>query len=119
MTTSHVAGKQYRYPVIKVSMTDRDIIERVAAMFGNSVYDVPPARKFPDRLLQFRAQITGTGAAEWMERVRPWLGQRRRAKLDEVLTEYRQQEPTAVRRSRTCSTASAARARNRRGQFIT
>lgn len=111
MLTSHVSGKQYRYPKIAVTMTDRDVIEGVAALIGGSVYSVPPSRSQPDRLPAFRAQASGANAAEWMRLLHPWLGARRRAKIDEVLAEYALAEPTAERRARSCSAAAAERTR--------
>jgi hypothetical protein len=109
MLTSHVGGKRYRYPKIVVSMTDRDIIERVAHLFGRSVYDVPPSRGHPNRLPAFRAQISGAAAAQWMRDLYPWLGRRRQGKIDEVLAEYGEIEPTSVRRSRACREAALRR----------
>lgn len=111
MLTSHVAGKQYRYPKVVVNMTDRDIIERVAAMFETSIYTMPIQRNYPERKQQWRAQISGARAAEWMRRLYPWLGERRRAKIDEVLAEYGEIEPTEVRRRKACIEAAARRKR--------
>lgn len=122
MITSRDGGqygghKRYRYPKIVVNMTDRDVIDRVSAMFGNSTYKMPPARNYPDRKQQWRAQISGVGAAEWMRRLYPWLGERRRAKIDEVLAEYGAIESTEVRRRRACQEAAANR-RRVNGQFV-
>lgn len=104
-------GRVYRYPKIAVNMTDEDVIARVAAIFGTSVYTLPGHPTQLGRKQAWRAQINGAGAAEWMLRLRPWLGERRRAKIDEVLAEYGQVEPTAVRRRRSCSEAAALRPR--------
>ncbi|MFD4428405.1 hypothetical protein, partial [Nocardia sp. NPDC058497] len=109
MIRSRVGGKVYRYPHIIVNMTDRDVIARVAGLFGGSVYDVP--RYIEGRKLAYRAQITGSGAAQWMKDLYPWLGKRRRSRIDEVLAEYRAQEPTQVRRQRACSEDAATRLR--------
>jgi len=106
MSTNHVGGKVYRYPKVVVGMTDRDIIERVAGLIGGSVYDMP---RQPGRKAAFRAQVSGVKAAEWMRRLYPWLGERRRAKIDEILKEYGEIEPTAVRRRRSCSEAALRR----------
>lgn len=118
MIRSCVGGKVYRYPKIVVNMTDRDVIERVADLFGGSVYDIP--RYIEGRKLQYRAQITGSGAAQWMNDLYPWLGDRRRERIDAVLAEYRAQEPTAVRRRRACAEAATQRRRSEsNGQFLT
>lgn len=110
------SSKVYRYPQIVVNMTDRDVIVRVAGLFGGSVYDIP--RYVEGRKLSYRAQITGSGAAQWMMDLYPWLGERRRSRIDKVLAEYRAQEPTQVRRQRACSEAASKRLRsNSNGQF--
>lgn len=109
-------GKSYRYPHITVNMTDRDVIERAAQMFGTGVYDLP--RYIDGRKLQYRAQAQGTKAAALMRQLRPWMGQRRGAKIDEVLAEYDAQEPLEDRRRRSCQEAQRRRRRNERGEFV-
>lgn len=90
MCNNRGGGKTYRYPKIVVGMTDRDIIERVAAIFGTSVYNLPdytyPQYQKP-RKPAYRAAVQGTKAAELMKALYPWLGARRRAKVDEVFLE--------------------------------
>lgn len=112
---SRTGGKDYFYPKIVVGMTDRDVIARVAALFGTSVYAIPVR---PDRKPAFRAQINGTKAATWMVLLRPWMGQRRMAKIDEILALYGAIESTEVRRRRSCSEAAAKRPRVN-GRFVT
>jgi len=114
MITSHAGGKSYRYPKIVVSMTDFDIVERVAKLFGTSVYVIP---LIPNRKQQWRAQISGHGAVEWMTRLYPWLGARRRTRIDQVLAEYEEIEPTYVRRQRSCAVAASSRRRDNQGRF--
>jgi hypothetical protein len=100
-------------------MTDRDVIEHVARLFGGKkVYDMPPAKRHPDRLLQYRAHLTGSKAAELMRNLYPFLGQRRRAKIDEIIADYEAREPTQVRRKRRCSEAAAKRSRRSDGTFM-
>ncbi len=114
MDTSHVGGKRYRYPKVIVNMTDRDIIERAARLLGGSVYNIP---RRPNRLPAYRTQANGVRAAEWMKLLYPWLGSRRRAKIDEILAEYGEIEPTEVRRRRACSEAASKRPRVN-GRFV-
>lgn len=114
---SVVSGKVYRYPKISINMTDRDIIDRVAEIFGVKTYDIPNARK-NDRKDQFRATLCGAKAASLMNLLYSIMGYRRQAKIDEILNEYRQLESTEIRRQRNCSIAQQARRRNERGQFL-
>ena len=78
-------GKVYEYfmPRISVAMTDRDIVERVANMFG-----VTPRTKEhrPPRLPVHIATIAGKPALVLMLKLFPYLGTRRRARLAESLS---------------------------------
>jgi hypothetical protein len=107
MIKSHVGGKMYRYPRVGVTMTDRDVIERVAAMFGQKVTTVRPGPR--SRLMQYRFTLTGARAAQLMVDLRPMLGARRQARIDEVLSEYSTVEDTNVRRSRSNREAALRR----------
>lgn len=98
---------RYRYPAIRVGMTDCDVIERAAAMFGTKVYQIPIYN--PQRKQAWKAGVTGEAAAVWMQALRPWLGERRSAKVDEILTEYEAFPPANVRRREACRRAAAKR----------
>jgi hypothetical protein len=115
MIRSRVGGKVYRYPRVGVTMTDRDVIDRVAAMFDTKVYAVKPGPQ--SNLESYRFTLVGTRAAELMVALRPWMGGRRQAKIDATLAEYGAIETTQVRRSRSCSEAAAKRQRSN-GRFI-
>ncbi|NIK60774.1 LAGLIDADG family homing endonuclease [Kribbella shirazensis] len=104
---SHVAGKIYRYPRVGVTMTDRDVVERVADMFGLKVTSIRP--KPPSKLMQYRFTLTGARAAQLMVDLRPMLGVRRQSQIDAVLAEYSMAEDTAVRRARSNREAALRR----------
>lgn len=117
MISSHVGGKTYRYPRVGVTMTDRDVVARVAELFGLSCYSIPPNGHPTSRKMQYRAIITGWAAAEWMRLLYPMLGARRQDQIGRVLAEYDAQEPTQKRRRRSCSEAAARRSRRPDGTF--
>lgn len=118
MSRNTVRGKVYLYPKITVNMTDRDIIERVATLFGTGVYDLPLETNFPNRKYQFRAQVTGTPAAQFMELLLPIMGNRRSEKITEILTQYRDRpDPNELRREASRVVAST-RKRSDKGQFV-
>ena len=110
---SWVNGKAYRYPKITVNMTDLDVIEHVARLFGTKVYVMPiyVREGYAPPKQQWRATSTGKRAAEWMRKLYPYLGSRRQARIDEVLAEYAALEPTESRRQKACSEAAAGRTR--------
>lgn len=109
MITNRVGGKAYRYPRVGVTMTDEDVVAKVAALFRLKCYKIAPNGHPTSKKMQYRAIITGWAAAEWMRRLYPLLGSRRQGQIAQVLAEYDAQEPTQKRRSRSCSEAAAAR----------
>jgi len=79
-----------RTPQIGVAMTDRDVIERAAALLGATVCDKKvPAPNKP----QWSAVITGEQAVRWMFTLHAYMGLRRRAKIVEVLAYWRSTKP--------------------------
>lgn len=102
-----VSGKVYRYPRVVVSMTDQDIIDRVAVLLGTKTYVIP--NKNDSKKQQWRAQVNGSKAALLMEELLPYMGLRRAGKIKEILDEYGDIEPTSIRRSRSCSEAQKKR----------
>lgn len=74
------------YPVIKVEMCEREVIERAARILDTRVWFVP-ARTEGWRPT-YVAQIAGHRAAEWMRTVRPYMGFRRTAAIDVALSAY-------------------------------
>ena len=108
MSRNIVSGKVYFYPKIVVTMTDRDVIQRAAELFGTSCYNIPNKRP-GDRLDQYRAQISGAKAAQLMLELNPQMGGRRSAKIQEILNAYGEIEPTEVRRARSCSESAKKR----------
>jgi hypothetical protein len=75
-----------RSPVLVISMTDLDVIARVAAIFG---VKVQRARQRDKRWKDaWAARVRGRGAVELMLVVRPHMGERRRAQIDRAVASY-------------------------------
>lgn len=78
------------YPDISVTMCDKDVLEHAAAIMGiSAIWPANPAigaeRGWSPA---FQIGVTGAGAAEWMRRLRPLMGQRRTVEIDRALTAY-------------------------------
>ncbi len=75
-----------RHPVVALQMTDKDVVSRVAAMFGRKTgcWQSPQARWRPT----YMTRITGAKAVAWMTALRPLMGTRRRAQIDRALASY-------------------------------
>jgi hypothetical protein len=82
MRTSKTSG-DWR-PLIRLHMTDRDVVTRAAAMWGVGVLSGGKGR-FDHYKPTFIAKISGSRGAEWMVRLRPLMGERRRGQIDAAL----------------------------------
>lgn len=71
-------------PVISVQMTDRDIVCRVASIIGGNVAG-PYVNKYGHKPT-WACRVYGPRAAGWMMTLFTFLGERRQAKISDVLT---------------------------------
>lgn len=80
-------GRTWHYPKITVETTDQDSIARVAKLFGNAVCG--PKSHGPHRKTWYTA-TTGKPAIAWMLTLYPLMSLRRKAKITELVTQWRQ-----------------------------
>lgn len=83
---------------IKVQMGDKDIIERVAKLWGVEVKTRPDKR--PKHNVMYEASIYGPAAIEWMKKVYLLMGIRRKAKIMEILAIREEMNANALRRKK-------------------
>lgn len=69
-------------------MADRDIVQRVADMFGTRLLG-PYMGKNPLHKPRYLAQVNGKRAAAMMMTLYTWLGERRKEKARAVLEQFR------------------------------
>lgn len=69
---------------LALRMTDKDVIERAACLMQREVIEVEVSKN-PLHKDTFRVRLNGVAALEVMRLVRPHMGQRRGAKIDEIL----------------------------------
>jgi len=76
-------------PTIQVSMTDKDVMSKVASILGTSLYEY---RRLSDKgreyLPTFTVKVKGAPAVEWMESLRPLMGRRRQEQIDVAMSSY-------------------------------
>jgi len=65
-------------------MTDRDVVERVATLFGTAVMENDKGRY----RTEFAATLKGKGAVDFMRDIRPLMGERRREAIDTAVRCY-------------------------------
>lgn len=70
-------------PVLKVEMTDRDIIERFSAMWGVSTQAIKARERHYKT--PYRAVLRGSRAVEWMQVLRPHMGLRRQSQIENAI----------------------------------
>jgi hypothetical protein len=75
-------------PILRVSMTDRDVVEHVATLFGRAV--VRLQRRKPHHKLPYATTIKGAPAVEVMRAVRPFLGKAREIQIDLAISSWQQ-----------------------------
>jgi len=101
------ARNLYRYIVVFVNMTDEDVIRRVQVLAGGHV--TPLAKKpKPHHKPSWRWRVGGPRAVSLVQLLLPLMGQRRAARIREVLTVHRADR--AVASSRRAATARAKNA---------
>lgn len=78
-------------PYVSMESTDRDIVERVAALLHVAVGDV--TNRNPGRWKDsFRVLLRGSRAEELMRDLRPLMGDRRRSQIDKALASVKQRK---------------------------
>jgi hypothetical protein len=82
-----------RSPALVLSMTDRDVVDRAAALLDCTVSVIRAAREgWRDA---YCIRVRGPRAVEWMGVLRPLMGHRRRAQIDRAVASYAP-DPTRV-----------------------
>jgi hypothetical protein len=102
-------------PTIQVQMTDADVIARLTALFG-STPRAPWARKDGYKPV-YTCIAHGITAVGWMQTVYTFMGERRRAKIREVLAAWKlsTRRPRAGKGERLMATCHPERVRSGRG----
>jgi hypothetical protein len=80
------SGGHYRYPKISVVMTDRDVIEWVAVLFGDKAVTEQTPRG--NRQMTYRTNLTGQPALEMMCRLFHYMSSRRQRRIRELFDEF-------------------------------
>ncbi len=81
--------KHTNAPYILVDMTDKDIIQRLYGIFPFGIMRGPYSNKTkPQHKPRWRFDAFGPKAKIIMEAIRPYMGERRGAKIDELLKDY-------------------------------
>jgi hypothetical protein len=87
--------------VVGLGMTDRDLVERAHQLLGARVsIRTEPAGKHRRTKPIYSFMITGPKAIGWMYMLYPFLGQRRQAKIREIIAAWRARPPAARYRIR-------------------
>ena len=91
---SFYASKRSTTPVIFLGMTDRDVVARAHALLGaaatvSTIHQHKRLAHHGARKPMYRFEINGGAAASWMMTLYPFLGERRRARVQALLQRWR------------------------------
>lgn len=87
---NHVSGRIYLYPKIVVTMTDVDVIQRVANIWERSVSIIQPAGVSVK--IGYRTYVSGRYAERWINILYPYMGERRKKRMEETLIVIKDQK---------------------------
>lgn len=76
-------NKKTKSPLIRVKMGDRDVVEKVSKMWRVNVNFAKDGRRNHSDM--YTATVYGHLALDWMKKVYPMMGARRKAKILEIL----------------------------------
>lgn len=83
------SGRQY--PRIKVKMTDEDSVKRFATIFGMQHKPVQKDKSWKEHWKDaWYTDCTGKHAYAVLMAIFPWLGERRKRRVEEVISLWRQ-----------------------------
>lgn len=89
----HSSGHEYHLPKLTINMTDKDVIQKAADLFGSKVngpYNPGKNASGESYKQKFAVNVYGSRAIGWMMTLYPFLGSRRRAKAREVVQLWRE-----------------------------
>jgi hypothetical protein len=86
-------------PRIVVSMTDEDVVRKVAELWSVSYHRLNRSKKKEGHSPAYQVMLTHRPAIELMKKVYPLMGARRQQQIDKVLASY--QPPARMRARRT------------------
>lgn len=102
----HVAGivdgegsidlRNGRYPRLQINMTDRDVLKRCQAIVGGLGHVRGPYGRGPNKPMFSWDVSRSASAAGLLLTLYPFLGQRRRQRIREVLAEWRAYKPEVL-----------------------
>jgi hypothetical protein len=91
----------YYYPRVGASSTDQDVIERLPEYSGAGQITGPYPRKPPQKTVWYWTVTNRDDAIALMQEMYPYMGERRRARIDEVLDFVGRQPRKPLARLRT------------------
>lgn len=76
-------SKSGKYATVKIEMTDKDVIVRLNDImrWPNRIYE----RTRGENKTSYEIKISGKKAVRFMEDVKPFMGERRKARIEEIL----------------------------------
>jgi hypothetical protein len=71
------------YARVRLSMTDEDVVQRVADLWDKNVRSYPP--RGTGTKMVYTTALMGADAADLLRKLRPFMGERRTERIDAIL----------------------------------
>lgn len=81
-----IRATQKGMPIIRVAMTDQDVIQKLADLWQSDVYNHPARGKWKPI---YETYVCSSSAAGWMMTLYTLMGQRRKEQIRKALTSWR------------------------------
>ena len=88
---SQGTGMRPKHPVILLTMSDKDVVQKAARLLdGRKVSKMyTPTMKSRGAKPCWRAQVTCTRAVDWMKKLYPFMGKRRKTRIRQLVAMWK------------------------------
>jgi hypothetical protein len=80
--------KKSKGPSISTRMKDRDVVERVSKILEAKMYGPYTTASKPQYSAVYAVTLYGVRAVEWMEKLKPFMGERRKGQIEFCLSQW-------------------------------
>lgn len=106
-----------RAPIIQVTTTDEDVIQKVGRLLGVKYHKARPKKAKEHHKVAYRTALRGHKAVRLMERIRHLMGYRRQGQIDAALASYDRTSIRQVNEDDVCELLRLAKIGQKQGEI--